>query len=89
MNPADGSVALFVLNRDLSNAHQFEVNWQDKAGGRLLAGLVLTGTDLKATNGFDAPSRVAPQAAEKPVTNGNRTRMEVPARSYSVFQWGA
>jgi alpha-L-arabinofuranosidase len=89
MNPADGSVALFVLNRDLSNAHQFELNWQDKGGGRLLAGLVLTGTDLKATNGFDAPSRVTPQAAEKPVTSGNRTRMEVPARSYSVFQWGA
>jgi alpha-L-arabinofuranosidase len=43
---------------------------------------------LKASNGFDAPQRVAPQAADKPVTSGNRTKMEVPPRSYSVFQWG-
>jgi alpha-L-arabinofuranosidase len=54
----------------------------------LQAALVLTGNDLKAVNGFDAPSRVAPQDAEKPVTSGGVTRMEVPAQSYSVFQWG-
>ncbi len=88
-NKVDGSISLFVLNRDLSNAHQLEVNWEDKSAGRLLASLVLTGSDLKAVNGFDAPQKVAPQAADKPVSNGNRTKIEVPARSYSVFHWGA
>ena len=88
MNPADGSTAIFILNRDLSKSHQLELNWESKTAGPLLASFVLTGADLKASNGFDAPQRVAPQAADKPVTSGNRTKMEVPPRSYSVFQWG-
>ena len=87
-NKADGSTSLFVLNRNLSSAHQLEVNWEDKAAGRLLASFVLTGSDLKAANGFDAPQKVAPQAADKPVSSGNRTKIELPARSYSVFHWG-
>ena len=33
----DGKVSLFVLNRDLSKAHAVEVNWQDKAPGRVLS----------------------------------------------------
>ena len=85
---ADGSISLFVLNRDLSTAHQFEVNWEDKTPGRLLASFVLTGNDLKAVNGFDTPQKVAPQAADKPATSGNRSKFEVPPRSYSVFHWG-
>ena len=88
-NQADGSLSLFVLNRDLSKPQQFEVNWEDKTVGRLLSSFVLTGTDLKAVNGFDAPQRVVPQAADKPSTSGNRTKFEVPPRSYSVFHWGA
>ncbi len=88
LNPDDGTVSLFVLNRDLSKSHQLELNWEAKAGSRLLTSYVLTGSDLKAVNGFDAPQRVAPQAAEKPVTNGGMTKMEVPPRSYSVYQWG-
>jgi alpha-N-arabinofuranosidase len=86
---ADGTVTLFILNRDLSNGHQVEITWEAKAGSRLLDSYVLTGSDLKAVNGFDAPKRVVPQAAEKPVTSAGSTKMEVPARSYSVYRWGA
>jgi alpha-N-arabinofuranosidase len=88
INPDDGTVSLFVLNRDLSKSHQLELNWEAKAGSRLLTSYVLTGSDLKAVNGFDAPQRVAPQAAEKPLTGGGVTKMELPPRSYSVYQWG-
>jgi alpha-N-arabinofuranosidase len=88
INPDDGTVSLFVLNRDLSKSHQLELNWEAKAGSRLLTSYVLTGSDLKAVNGFDAPQRVAPQAAEKPVTSGGVTKVELPPRSYSVYQWG-
>ena len=84
----DGTISLFVLNRDLTNAHQVEINWEGKAGSRLMTSYVLTGTDLKAANGFDAPQKVVPQAADKPVTSGGVTKIEVPARSYSVYQWG-
>lgn len=88
INPDDGKVSVFILNRDLSKSHQLEVNWEAKPGSRLLTSYVLTGSDLKAVNGFDAPQRVAPQAAEKPLTSGNVTKIELPPRSYSVYQWG-
>jgi len=88
INPDDGKVSVFILNRDLSNSHLLELNWESKPASRLLSSFVLTGSDLKAANGFDKPDRVAPQAADKPLTNGNVTKLEVPPRSYSVFQWG-
>jgi alpha-N-arabinofuranosidase len=88
INPDDGTLSLFFLNRDLSKSHQLELNWEAKAGSRLLTSYVLTGSDLKAVNGFDAPQRVAPQAAEKPLTSGSVTKIELPPRSYSVYQWG-
>ena len=82
-----GAVSVFILNRDLDKAHVLELNWETKAGSRLLAGFVLTGSDLKAVNGFDKPDRVAPQAAEKPSMAGSVMRLEVSAKSYSVYQW--
>jgi len=88
MNPADGTASVFILNRDLSNSHQVELNWEATAGSRLLFSSVLTGTDLKAVNGFDKPDRVMPQSADKPLTSGNLTKLELPPRSYSVYQWG-
>jgi alpha-L-arabinofuranosidase len=83
----DGVVSLFVLNRDLVKPQQLELNWEDKPGTKLVTSLVLTGTDLKASNDFGSPNRVVPKEAEKPVANGGRTMIEVPPRSYSVFQW--
>jgi alpha-L-arabinofuranosidase len=80
---------LFVLNRDLSKARQIEVVWEDAAKTRVAASQVLTGNDLKAVNGFDAPERVKPQTLDKPTTTNGRTQFEVPARSYTVIQWDA
>ena len=85
---SDGTVALFILNRDLSKAHSIEINWEGKAPGRVLAAQVLTGDDLKAVNSFAAPRKVAPQELTKPTTSAGKTKLEVPARSYSVIQWG-
>ena len=85
----DGKTSLFILNRDLSKAREIEVVWEDKPGARALVSQVLTGDDLKAANGFDAPERIKPQAFDKPSTTNGRTRFEVPARSYTVIQWEA
>jgi alpha-N-arabinofuranosidase len=84
----DGTVSLFILNRDLSKARTVEVNWQVKSPARALAALVLTGDDLKAVNSFEAPKKVVPQELAKPATSNGRTRFEVPPRSYTVVQWG-
>jgi alpha-N-arabinofuranosidase len=85
----EGKTSLFVLNRDLSKAHAVDLVWEDQPQSRVLASQVLTGNDLKAVNGFDAPERVKPQAFDKPSTSNGRTSFEVPARSYTVIQWGA
>lgn len=80
--------ALFILNRDLSQARTVEVVWEDHPQGQVLRSEILTGSDLKAVNGFDAPERVKPQAFEKPSTSNGKVLFEVPARSYTVIQWG-
>ncbi len=89
VSPEDGKTALFILNRDLSKARQIEVVWEDGPATRLIASQVLTGDDLKAVNGFDAPERVKPQPFDKPSTSNRRTKFEVPARSYTILQWQA
>ena len=89
MNPADGKIALFILNRDIDKTHSVEINWEGKTPGNVLAAHTITGSDLKAFNSFEAPQRVVPQAFDKPSTSGGRTKFEVPARSYTVIQWGA
>jgi len=94
MNPADGKIALFILNRDVDKAHSVEINWEGKTPGNVLLAQTITGSDLKAFNSFEAPQRVMPQALDKPTTDkpstsSGRTRFEVPARSYTVIQWGA
>jgi len=85
-NSADGSISLFILNRDLAKSHDVEVLWEDQPPTRVLATSLLTGDDLKAVNSFQAPQRVVPQPFAKPSLAGTRTKFEVPARSYTVLQ---
>jgi alpha-L-arabinofuranosidase len=87
-NSADGSVSLFILNRDLVKSHDVEIVWEDQAPTKVLSASTMTGDDLKAVNSFQAPQRVVPQAFTKPSLSGNSTKFEVPARSYTVIQYG-
>jgi alpha-N-arabinofuranosidase len=87
LNPDDGKVSLFILNRDLNKAHAIEINWQEGAPNRVLTSTTLTGSDLKAFNSFEASQRIIPQQLDEPSTAGGRTKFEVPARSYTVIQW--
>ena len=82
-----GTVTVFVLNRDLAKSRTVEVQWQDRVPGKVAASWLLTGDDLKATNSFAAPQRVAPQAFGAPSTKGSRSVLEMPARSYAAIQW--
>src|SRR5256884_5385646 len=89
IDPGDGKLAIFVLNRDLSKPHLVEINWQDIMPGQVLVSSVLSGTDLKAFNSFEAPKHVAPQTFDKPSTTGGRNKFEVPAPPYTLIQWSA
>jgi alpha-L-arabinofuranosidase len=83
-----GKFALFLLNRDLAKAHTVEIVWEGTAP-RPGDAVMLTGNDLKASNTFEAPTKVVPQKAEKPTVSGARTTFEVPARSYTAVQWSS
>jgi alpha-N-arabinofuranosidase len=83
----DGKVSLFILNRDLAKSHDVEVVWEDAAPARLISASLLTGDDLKASNSFAAPKRIAPQSLVVPAASGGKSKFEVPARSYTVIQW--
>jgi alpha-N-arabinofuranosidase len=81
-----GKVTLFLLNRDLVKPRHVEIVWE---GSSPRAGdtFVLTGSDLKASNTFEAPTRVTPQKGEKPSSTGGHPSLELPPRSYTVVQW--
>lgn len=83
----DRVVSLFVLNRDLDKTHELDLMWEDAPPARVTTATMITGTDLKAFNSFDAPQRVVPQEANKPATTGAHTKFVVPPRSYTAIQW--
>ena len=87
-HPETGKTAFFLLNRDLAKPHTVEIVWEGPPPHATDA-VLLTGSDLKASNTFEAPSRVVPQKAEKPASSGARTTFELPPRSYTVVQWTA
>jgi alpha-L-arabinofuranosidase len=78
------TATLFILNRDLEKPRDVEVVWNGIEPTKVTTCAVLTGTDLKAANTFDAPQRVRPQTLEPPKVAA-RMSLEVPARSYTVL----
>jgi alpha-N-arabinofuranosidase len=83
-----GQTCLLFLNRDLTKEREVEIVWRESAPARVLLCRTLTGSDLKASNSFEAPERVSPQALEAP-RPGAVMRFKLPARSYTVVQTAA
>jgi alpha-L-arabinofuranosidase len=81
-------MAFFLLNRDLAKPRQVEIVWEGLSP-RPGEAIVLTGSDLKASNSFETPARVTPQKVEKPSTTPAHSSLELPPRSYTVVQWTA
>ena len=86
LDPKNGQTSLFLLNRDLTKPRQVEITWEDGSAPRFVASTVLTGSDLKAMNSFDAPQRVQPQSGDKPASSAGRTTLELPPRSFTALQ---
>lgn len=85
LNPADGRVAIFMLNRDLTSERELVLDWRDPVPTRVLACETITGPDLKAVNTFERPNNVVPQKLEPPQVGAKMT-FKLPARSYTVVQ---
>jgi alpha-N-arabinofuranosidase len=78
------TATLFILNRDLEKAHDLNLVWHEATPTRVNSCQVLTGSDLKAANGFDAPGRVVPRSLDAPQV-GSKMTLQVPARSYTLL----
>jgi alpha-N-arabinofuranosidase len=78
------TASLFILNRDLEKARDLNLVWHEATPTRVNSCQVLTGPDLKAVNGFDAPNRVVPKLLDAPRV-GSKMTLQVPARSYTVL----
>jgi alpha-L-arabinofuranosidase len=87
LDETGGTLTLFILNRDVSKSQKVELQWQDKSPSKVAAAWMFTGDDLKASNSFASPQRVAPQPFAVPPTQGSRSLLELPARSYAAIQW--
>ncbi len=87
LDESGGTFTVFALNRDLAKARTVDLQWQDHAPGKVLSAWLLTGDDLKASNSFAAPLRVAPQAFSVPPNKGSHCLVELPPRSYAVIRW--
>jgi alpha-N-arabinofuranosidase len=77
------TATLFLLNRDLDKARDLEVVWHDITPSRVVDCQVLTGSDLKAVNSFDAPKRVVPQPLEPPKVSSRMT-FKLPPHSHTL-----
>jgi alpha-N-arabinofuranosidase len=85
VDAASGRAAVLMLNRDLDGEREIAVEWQGLTPTRVLTCETLTGPDLKASNSFDQPARVAPAPLDAPAA-GSRMTFKLPARSYTVAQ---
>jgi alpha-N-arabinofuranosidase len=79
-----GQVAVFALNRDLSNERELALTFEDVTPSRVLACETVTGSDLKAFNTFEDPNKVVATRLD-PGTAGARMSVKLPARSYTVI----
>jgi alpha-N-arabinofuranosidase len=85
LDPHDGPLAVFVLNRDLQSERELVLELRDLSPQRVLAAETLTGADLKASNTFERPKVVTPRPLDVP-RSGAMMTLRLPARSYSVVQ---
>ena len=85
IDPANGQVSLFILNRDLESERELVLDWRDPVPARVLICETLSGPDLKAANTFERPTLVAPRALEAP-SPGSTMTFKLPPRSYTVAQ---
>jgi alpha-L-arabinofuranosidase len=81
------TATLLILNRDLEKARDLEVVWHEVTPSRVVDCQVVTGSDLKAFNSFDAAKRVVPQPLEAPKASSRMT-FKLPPRSYTVVNLG-
>jgi alpha-N-arabinofuranosidase len=81
-------IAVFALNRDLSDERELALTFEDVTPSRVLACETVTGTDLKAFNTFENPNKVVTTKLDA-MKAGAKMTVKLPARSYTVLHLAA
>ena len=78
--------AIFIVNRSQTGGMTVELHWQDRTPEAISAAHQLSGTDPKAFNSFENPSRVATTQITAPKLDGRRTVFKVPPLSFTALE---
>jgi alpha-N-arabinofuranosidase len=78
--------AIFIVNRSQTGSMIVELHWQDRTPEAISAAHQLSGTDPKAFNSFENPSRVVTTQITAPKLDGKRTVLKVPPLSFTALE---
>ena len=82
----DGSVAIFAVNRSLSEGIELTADLRDFPGLQNVSHTVLHHDDVKAVNTEEAPDNVKPAGGPGGRLDGGRLTVTVPALSWNVIR---
>ena len=82
----DGSLAVFVVNRSLTEATALDIRLTDAKVTELLGVDVLSGSDPKAANTWEQPNLVVPMPGTARLMEGGGVSLTVPALGFAVLR---
>ena len=82
----DGSLAVFVVNRSLTDATTLAVRLTDAKVTELLGVDVLSGDDPNAANTWEQPNLVVPTSGSARLTDDGNVSLVVPALGFAVLR---
>jgi alpha-N-arabinofuranosidase len=81
--------AIFLVNRSQTEAVTAEFIWQDGKTGVINQAWQLTGDDPKASNSWEAPTRLVTRLIPTPKVSDGRSTLTLPPLSFTVLQTSA
>ena len=82
----DGALAVFVVNRSLTDAIPLDIRLADAVVTEILGVDVLSGTDPKAANTWEQPDRVAPTSGSAHLTDTGGLSLTIPALGFVALR---
>ena len=82
----DGSLAVFVVNRSLTEATTLDIRLADARVTELLGVDVLSGTDPKAANTWEQPNLIVPTPGSARLTDAGGIALAVPALGFAALR---
>jgi len=83
---AEGALAVFVVNRSQTEAAQLAIRLEDARVTEITGVDILTGTDPKACNTWEAPEVIVPKPGVAQLSEGGGIDLEIPALGFAALR---